>query len=364
MCIKDKKSNLENVCYSSIAYTVNRIIDVVLGSLCAAVALSYDSLNENYRYMLSIIWRIIFICFLIRYKKIFAKLTQSWMISIVRVVAIIVLVIDQAMCIAYSMDNLSVGYVTLACLYMALLFTVLWLLDHRKMVKIQDVYAADNKQMSQKLHRSREILPMIANYVSNMDAGVDEDMRDKLEDICHDYGKELGGREMSAELFESTGVALVDLLLRTKMIECDKQDIELDVFVSTQMNGDLKRVDISEGELARMLGDLIRNAIHAVEPVYDKMILVMVARDEEKHLLLQIFDSGIPFPEEVLEHFGERGQTTWGTGNGLADMMETLGHAGASLDIRQNLPEKDVFTKQISICFDGKGKVQIEKLPE
>jgi sensor histidine kinase regulating citrate/malate metabolism len=113
-----------------------------------------------------------------------------------------------------------------------------------------------------------------------------------------------------------------------------------------------------------MLGDLIRNAIHAVESVYDKMILVMVARDEEKHLLLQIFDSGIPFPEEVLEHFGERGQTTWGTGNGLADMMETLGHAGASLDIRQNLPEKDVFTKQISICFDGKGKVQIEKLPE
>jgi signal transduction histidine kinase len=241
------------------------------------------------------------------------------------------------------------------------MFTILWLIDHYKMIKIQNIYAADNRQMSQKLHRSKEILPALASYVSNMEQEPDEQLRRKLEAVCHDYGKELGGREMSADLFESTGVAMVDLLLSTKVVECDKMDIELDVFVNARMDKALKHVDIGGGEMARMLGDLIRNAVHAVEPVREKMILLVIAMDEEQHLLIQIYDSGIPFSPEVLEHFGERGQTTWGTGNGLADTIETLGRAGASLELCQDMQKQDVFTKCIAIRFDGRGTVEIKK---
>ena len=45
----------------------------------------------------------------------------------------------------------------------------------------------------------------------------------------------------------SERIDLVNLLLRTKIIECSEQDIELDVFVSTQIDKDMKRLDVSDG---------------------------------------------------------------------------------------------------------------------
>ncbi|MDD7177570.1 MAG: GHKL domain-containing protein [Lachnospiraceae bacterium] len=223
------------------------------------------------------------------------------------------------------------------------------------------MYADDNRQMSQKLHRSKEILPMIANYVSSMDGTQDEEMRKKLEAVCHDYGKELGGAEMSAEFFETTGIDLADLLLRTKIIECGEQDIELNVFVSTQINEDMKRLDISDGEITRLLGDLLRNAINAVSKLQDKMILLLIARDANDCVLIRVYDSGIPFPPYILEHFGERGYTTWGTGNGLADLMDTVTRVHGSIEINMDMDPGDVFTKEIYICFDGKNTINIVK---
>ena len=194
-----------------------------------------------------------------------------------------------------------------------------------------------------------------------MDTAQDEELRRKLEAVCHDYGKELGGAEVSAEFFETTGIDLVDLLLRTKIIECSKQDIELDVFVSTQIDKDMKRMDIGDGEITRLLGDLLRNAINAVANLHDKMILLLIARDENDHVLIRIYDSGIPFPPYILERFGERGNTTWGTGNGLADLMETLNRVQASIEVNTDIAPDDVFTKEIYICFDGKNTVNIVK---
>ena len=81
-------------------------------------------------------------------------------------------------------------------------------------------------------------------------------------------------------------------------------------------------MDITDGEITRLVGDLLRKAIRAVEPCRNRMILLMIVRDEAKHVLIRVYDSGISFRSEILDHFGERGNTTWGTGNGLADMME------------------------------------------
>lgn len=272
---------------------------------------------------------------------------------------VILIFIEQLVRIAYSTKHLSYVYMAITCTYLAALFTILWLIDHYKMAKIQKMYADDNKQMSQKLHRSKEILPMIAQYAASMDLVQDEEMRKKLEAICRDYGKELGGTEVSAEFIETTGIDLTDLLLRTKIMECGEEDIQLEVFVRTQIDKDMKRLDISDAEITRLLGDLLRNAIHAVTGLQDRVILLLIVRDKNDHVLIQIFDTGIPFPPYVLERFGERGNTTWGTGNGLADMMETVKRAHASIEVNTKLGQEDVFEKVISICFDGKDQVEV-----
>ena len=309
--------------------------------------------------MFSSIGRLTIVFALYRFRVLIIKLKKDWILSMIFIATIVLLFLEQVLRAAYVTDNDVFTYLVIACTYIAALFTILWLMDHYKMAKIQKMYAEDNKQMSQKLHRSKEILPMIANYASSMDAVQDEEMRKKLEAVCHDYGKELGGAEMSAELFETTGIDLVDLLLKTKITECVEQDIELDVFVGTQIHKDMKRLDIGDGEIARLIGDLLRNAIHAVNGLKNKMVLLLIVKDEDEHVLIRIYDSGIPFPPYVLERFGERGNTTWGTGNGLADLMDTLKRVHASIEINTEMAPGDVFTKEICICFDGEDRVKI-----
>lgn len=70
---------------------------------------------------------------------------------------------------------------------------------------------------------------------------------------------------------------------------------------------------------------------------------------------IRLYDSGVPFPPVILAHMGERGNTTDGTGNGLADTIETLGHYHASFAIEPIEPGTDIYTKCVHIAFDGRG---------
>lgn len=359
MCGHSRNSNIANLKYALVAYGVDYLISIVLGSVCGFMATVVHMKNAIVKYMVLDIGRIIITLILYKHREQVRMIKQMRILNIGVIGTIILLVTEQFVRVAYTTKYM--GYVNLAIFgtYLAALFITLWLIDHYKMVKIQKMYEEDNRQMSQKLHRSKEILPMIARYVASMELGQNEELREKLEAICRDYGKELGGREVSAEFIETTGIDLTDLLLRTKVIECGEEDIQLEVFVGTQIDKDMKRADISAGEITRLLGDLLRNAINAVTGLQDKVILLMVVRDENGHVLIQVFDTGIPFPPYVLERFGERGNTTWGTGNGIADMMETLKRVHASIEVNTKLGQEDVFEKVISICFDGKDRVEI-----
>lgn len=359
MCCHSRNSYIENFKYVLIAYGTDYLISIVCGTTCGLIGAAIHVKNEIVRYLIINIGRIIIILILHKCREQVKIVKQMRILNIGVIGTIILLVIEQFVRVSYTTEYWNFLYIAVTCTYLAALFTTLWLIDHYKMVKIQKMYEEDNRQMSQKLHRSKEILPMIARYVASMELGQNEELREKLEAICRDYGKELGGREVSAEFIETTGIDLTDLLLRTKVIECGEEDIQLEVFVGTQIDKDMKRADISAGEITRLLGDLLRNAINAVTGLQDKVILLMVVRDENGHVLIQVFDTGIPFPPYVLERFGERGNTTWGTGNGIADMMETLKRVHASIEVNTKLGQEDVFEKVISICFDGKDRVEI-----
>ena len=77
------------------------------------------------------------------------------------------------------------------------------------------------------------------------------------------------------------------------------------------------------------------------------------------NLELCVYDSGVPFPDFILERFGERGNTTTGTGNGLADTVNTLRTYDASIEIEAIDPGTDIYTKCVRICFDGKNEIHI-----
>lgn len=166
---------------------------------------------------------------------------------------------------------------------------------------------------------------------------------------------------MNRELFSSTGVQMLDLMLCEKLEECRDKSIEMDVFVYAKIDKEMRALKISDQELLRLFGDLIRNAIRAIVKAADiqRDILVLITYNDEKELEFQFYDNGVPFPKNVLSHLGERRNEEAGTGNGLADMMETLDRVKASLAIEPLDQSGDIFTKKICIRFDGKADRKI-----
>lgn len=352
VCIHGGHSRIRNLKCALVAYGMDFVINLVLAGICGAVAGLLGSRATETRLLILSAIRLLIIVQLIRKKDSLAPINRDWVINISMIMSIVWILAEQLIRVSYAFDHMQYVLAAVACSYLAVFFSVLWLMDHHQMEKRQQAYADDNARMSRMLHRSKEILPMIANYAGSLDGSMDEKLREKLEAVCMDYGSELEGDEMSAEVFETTGIDLLDLLLRTKIKECAKKGTELDVYVNTQIAKDMRRMDITDGEITRLIGDLLRNAIHAVEPCLNRMILLMIVRDEAKHVLIRVYDSGIPFRSEVLEHLGERGNTTWGTGNGLADMMELVNRVGASVEIQTEMDEGDLFTKAICIRFE------------
>ena len=161
---------------------------------------------------------------------------------------------------------------------------------------------------------------------------------------------------MNRELFSSTGVQMLDLMLCKKLEECRSQCIEMDIFVYATIDKKMRALRITNQELLRLFGDLIRNAMRAIIKAADTQrdILLMITYNDEENLEFQIYDNGVPFPRSVLSHLGERQNKEAGTGNGLADMMEILDRVKASIEILPLKNENDIFTKRICICFDGK----------
>lgn len=361
ICIRSTKSNLENFKYAIVSYGIDFILNMVMSSILGVIVGGLFEVYEiSWRNFLLSAVRIIIIIALYKGKINFAKIKQDWVFYIVIVVTVVLLFSEQIIRLGKTTQNDSFIWLAVFCSYLIALFTSLWLIDHYKMLKIQKAYAADNRQMSQKLHRSKEILPLLADYVSGMDEAQDEKVRQKLQDVCRDYGKELSGAEMNAMLFNTTGIQLLDLLLQSRMNECFQRDIEMEVFVGAKIDEDMKRMSLGEGELVRMMGDLIRNAINAVEEMdsSERMILVVISRDEYGYIEVHIHDSGVPFPTEILEKFGERGNTTWGTGNGIADLVESLRRVHGSVEVIPETDPEDIFTKEICIRFDGSGRIE------
>ena len=303
--------------------------------------------------------RLILIIIFIKIIYLVEKIRADWALNIAMVASLVMIFMEQVLRFSYIIKQKSFVYVVMTGIIIAILFTALWLVDHHKMYKIQVFYEEDNRQMSRKLHRIKEVLPLIANYLTNAGGEMDEKLSGSLKQMCIDYNKELGEIQMSAEFFNSTGVPLVDLLLQSKMIEFNDKGIELDVFVSTNIEEELKKGDISDGECMRMLADLLRNAEYAVEGEFMKLILMMIVRDQRGILWMKLYDSGVPFPEKVLAQLGKRGATTWGTGNGISDVLETLRRARASFEIHTKMEEDDLYTKEVALCFDGRSRIVV-----
>lgn len=158
----------------------------------------------------------------------------------------------------------------------------------------------------------------------------------------------------------STGFTQIDDFLCDCACRAARKDILFSAINAYPANELIDGKIISSLLLHRMMADLINNAFHAVELSEGaKRIMIITGVTSMHKYNISVFDSGAPFDKKILEHLGERGNTTDGTGHGLADVFETLAKCNASFIIENLDREESGYTKVVQVVFDGKNEKKI-----
>lgn len=130
-----------------------------------------------------------------------------------------------------------------------------------------------------------------------------------------------------------TSVAAVNALLQAKLMACEKQGIDLELEVRTQ----LKDLAVPSWEFCRVLGNLIDNAMYAVlESKNTEKSIRIDLYEDLKHYFFKVMNQGEPIDEKLAERIFEPGFTTKGDkgeGMGLAICREIMTNAGGSIGV-------------------------------
>ena len=260
----------------------------------------------------------------------------------------------------------KVIFLTIICC--TIIFLIISKIEKRNAEQEKARIEENNKILSTKLHKSREILPAMVQVLSNVteNNGIEMEQQEAyklLQEVNDLYGQQLkenSKEDLQLKSFCSTGLKILDQQLNIYQREAVDKDVNFDIYVQAPINELLKRDDIDQLRLQRALGDLVRNAFRSTEREDKKCrakghILLIIGCRYEDILEISVVDNGLAFPLEVIEAFGKRGITTGGTGNGLADLVDFTKEIKASICLDEFDGRTNSFTKKISIIFDKKG---------
>lgn len=363
LCIlTEKQSNIFLAVSGAVAsYVVSFLCNFIIGVLFGLfLEICFNPIHIYDKFVFLIGFRMLCLVFVWRKYDWLQRKVENTAVNVMILIAAFLLFFQQLMQTAFVTKDYSLINIIILLLYLTMIFTAFMLLQHNRLTAKQQAIEEDNRQMSQRLHRSKDVLGVVSQVVANEDH-IDPKLRQELADFCGDEMNELQDRALGANLIGDTGIELVNVMLQKQMLRCAEENISFDVMIPTPIDGYIQSIGISVTEFMRMLNDLLKNAVKAILSTEDepRELLLIMGAAEMACLELRIYDSGIPFPPCILEHFGERGYTTGGTGNGLADTVGTLDRYHASLALEIMEPGTDIYTKCIHISFDGKGQISV-----
>ena len=339
------------------AYVIVVFINIFVGACIGMIAVGFRLyIGYNMKMIIANAFRLAILILL--WKK-YEWLQEKIKISAVNILVFIgafVLFFQQFFRTAYGEKEYNFAVVLILLIYLTMIFTAFMLLQHNRLTAKQQAIEEDNRQMSQRLHRSKDVLGVVSQVVASEDH-IDPKLRKELADFCDDEMNEMQDRALGANLIGDTGIELVNVMLQKQMMRCADLNISFDVMIPAPIDGYIREIGISVTEFMRMLNDLLKNAVKAIlssDNTHRELLLIMGEAGNDC-FEIRLYDSGVPFPPKILEHLGERGNTTDGTGNGIADTVETLRHYRASFVIEPIEPGTDIYTKCIHIAFDEQG---------
>lgn len=354
-----QKKWLLSSCVETYIFTV--LLSYLLGAIGGLIYLLYYQKTFKMENRWLTIFPGIFVVMLLlkKYGKI-QELLKNRVWNIITILGAFLLFFQQLYFVAFSKKDVDFMVTLLLLVYFAMLYTVIMNLQHRHLTADNQRILDDNQRMSQEIHRSRDVIDVVSRVVATEDM-IDPKLRQELADFCKSEKQEMFDPDLAASLIGDTGMDLLNALLRDKLCQCRQQEISFEVMIPGPIDTYVSDIGIGEAELLRVINDLVKNAVTAINKTDGEVreILLILAVGPSDCLELCVYDSGVPFPDFILERFGERGNTTTGTGNGLADTVNTLRTYDASIEIEAIDPGTDIYTKCVRICFDGKNEIHI-----
>lgn len=175
-------------------------------------------------------------------------------------------------------------------------------------------------------------------------------------------GRDMREEDIHSVMFSSTGIPLVDLMLLAKLEECKQNNIGLDIFVNTTIDGELASLGMRVPELLHLFGGLVNNAIQAIVKTVsaERSILVIVTYNAQRCLEFQVFDSGVLPQQSDLKQPGECQNAQGAAEEELTEVMEILDQFGVSIEAVPVENPHDIYTRRVRVCFDKKAARQFD----
>lgn len=204
-------------------------------------------------------------------------------------------------------------------------------------------------------HRQEALNKKLDDLMNNSNAEFGDEYGELLDRI-NNLSKEYSAKTSFIPKLPKTNITEIDDMLSYMQSECNKNNIEFNLQIDCSVNYMINNF-ISKSQLETLLGDLIRNAIIAVNHSNEKYKSIMVVFGiKDDNYQVCVLDSGIPFEINTLLNLGITPASTHesegGTGIGFITTFETLASCNASLII--NEITNNNFTKSLEIIFDGK----------
>lgn len=228
----------------------------------------------------------------------------------------------------------------------------------------------DNDRLAGIIHKDNKLIPAMVMSVKQCaladtgECGGSESAADaleiaeQLEEIYEERAAALSCYESHCEQIPSTGVLSVDAVLFYMARRAANDHIQFTAAVSADVK-DMTENVIERQEFNTVLADLMENALLAAKDSEVKAVSVEIG-SEGGHYFLRVSDSGGAFDESVLRHMGLQKITTrlhkGGSGTGLMNLFAVLRKYRAGFSIEE-CPPDSVFTKSLTVSFDGSGTV-------
>ena len=190
-------------------------------------------------------------------------------------------------------------------------------------------------ELAQSISMTKAEAKAAFNNEENLPAENSGALRYELSLLLEEAHRNTARAALEAQAYPPTGLILLDILLEEKVRECREKQILFSGCVLESPRFLLGH-PIGLQPLLAVIANLVDNAIRAVSHpcVKEKMIVLHFGQAAGRIYQITIADSGIPFTIRTLENLGAVGNSTGGSGYGIASIIETCQRVHASVKLR------------------------------